>query len=555
MIKVTLNRETNKLNIEFKYAPDYVRRIKKVPGARFFRTDNPYWEIPMESFPVFEEIFQGEIIYATPRSQITGEPDPDYHADITKVDIIPTAIPLYEFQKFGASFLYQRAIEGGFAFLCDTTGVGKSPQALGARLLMEQHISPLPTLIVAPAAVRHQWVADVIPKFLGNNVEVVEVEGTQQQRLKLYGTAEITVANYESLLKDVDYLKGLDFNLVILDECHKLKNRRSKTHKSIKKLLKQFKNALIFGLTATPLVNELEDLYALFEVASPGFFGKYTNFRNEYLRYDFTKSYPRLVGYKNLDKLMKKVSPYILRRTDDDPEVAKYLPKVRVQNFYINPSREQLKVHNLIYNDMLAETRKSGVDLSEEKIHGYNMLMQGVADDLRLFYMSKAPMVIKYRKNISSSSPSPKLVYLKELVNDLTPQGKVIIFTCFERMARLIADSLSDYDPALFTGKNRDTRDDELKRFWDDPSCQVLILTDAGNEGLNIQNARFMINFDFPNWSPGQLEQRYGRIKRFNSKYDSILVINLIMRDLIDERVLASLRRKKDTFIAVFGTS
>ena len=560
MIKISL--EQNTIQAAFNYHEDYIKRMRLVPGAKFNRKKT-CWEIPFKSFSSLEKTFKGEIVYITPRFVITGEPEKNYHSDIIPVNDIPTALPLYNFQKFGSSFLYQRSQQEGFAFLCDATGIGKTPQALGARLLMAEKKSPLSTLVVTPAAIRHQWVADAIPKFLGDSASVVEVEDTQERRLKLYGTAEITVVSYEALLRDADQIpKNVQFDLVILDECQKIKNHQGKTYNALKRLFRRMPNVVYFFLTATPMMNDLNELYALFELAKPGFFGSYHKFSKNHIRIDFSPGYPRLIGYKNLDELAAKIGPYILRRTEDHPEVAAALPKLVTQNLYVEPSEQQKKVHKAIHDKWteLMEKRKYArepelIGILDARCRGYTMLMQGAANDLRLFFMSTSKMAKKYAKMCSSfPSASPKIKYLAELVDDLLPQGKVVIFTCFERMAQLIVEALQKHNPGLFTGKNKDVRDNELRRFWNDPNCRVLVLTDAGGVGLNIQKARFLINFD-PHWSPGQIEQRYGRIKRFGSEHSSILAINLISRGTIDERILAALERKDDVFKAVITTS
>jgi len=552
MIKITLLEE-EMLQVVFNYYEEYITKMRLVPGARFNQR-RKCWEVPLKSFPVLEKIFKGEIVYVTPRSVISGQPEPNHHSDIVEIKNIHTALPLYDFQKFGASFLYQRAKQNGFAFLCDATGIGKTAQALGALLLL----SPKRTLVVTPAAVRHQWAADAIPKFL-KKADVVEVEGPQQQRLKLYGAAEITVANYEALLRDADRIpKDVRFELIILDECQKVKNHQGKTYGALKRLLRRM-SPICFFLTATPMMNNLDELYALFELASPGFFGKYSAYAREYMRIDYSPGYPRLIGYRNLDQLTEKIAPYILRRTERHPEVASALPQLSVQNVYIEPSGQQKRVHAAIYSEWkkAVEEQRLCRDTAEEieaRCRGYIMLMQGAADDLRLFHMSDSKMAQKYIEICPSPAPSPKLMYLTEMVADLVPQGKVAIFTCFERMARLIADALKAYNPALFTGKNKAFRNEELKRFWHDSFCRVLVLTDAGGVGLNIQRARFLVNFDLP-WSPGQLEQRYGRIKRFGGCYSSIVGINLISRDMIDERIFAALEQKQEILKTILAAA
>lgn len=908
LLKVSYSPPSGEVVVAFNYAPDYVARIKKIPGARY-RPESKLWQVPLENFEILEDLFKGEIVYDTPRRVITGEPEVDYHRDIVPVESIPTAVPLYGFQKFGASFLARRARGKGFAFLCDATGIGKghpvdtkvltptgwrrigdlrvgdkvigsdgravtvigvfrrgilpvyrvtfndgcsvlvdadhvwavrtngeqhqdrgfhlkttrelmtdltysngyckwriplvapvqfedsdqrpidpyilgvlladgclnghsvrftpgdprvadevasilppglvlsktkrpkrpsssayyissgktgapnpvltalrqlglmglrsherfvpqsylfapvedriallqglmdsdgefnprtnhvgycttspyladaltflvrslggmvyrrvkhspryrhngelrngksaylltirlpnhilpfrvrkqpylerlksrkylpnriirsiepageaeavciavdapdqlyvtehfvvthnSPQSLGARLLLMQAlgIDSLPTLVVAPAAVRHQWVADAVPKFLGDSASVVEVEGDQNHRLKLYGAAEITVVNYEALMRDVDLLpKKLKFGLVILDECQKVKNRLGKTHRALKKLLKRMPGMFRFLLTATPVMNDLDELYALFDLACPGFFGKYGEFRERYMRIDYSQGYPKLVGYRRLDELSAKIGPYILRRTPSHPEVASSLPEMVAQNLYVEPDREQKRLHDILYDEWcraMDERAAAGEDIErlEALCRGYITLMQGAADDPRLFLMSGSGMVKKYAALCSKAGgPSPKLKLLADLAEDLAPQGKMLVFSRFERMVQLAAQVLEKYRPAIFTGKNKNFRDSELGRFRNDPACRVMLATDAGGVGLNLQVARYVVNLDLP-WSPGQLEQRYGRVKRFGSGHDKVLAVNLIARGTIDERILAALERKED---------
>jgi len=543
------------LRVRFNYARDYVDRIKQVAGARYDPSTKT-WTVPAGSLDRLEAVFPGELVYDTPREIITGEDDTSrFYSDVQPAGTIPTVLPLYKFQQFGAAFLKQRAMEAGFAFLCDATGIGKSPTALGARLLLMQElgVDELPTLIVSPVPVRRQWVVDAIPKFLGEQ-DVVEVRGDACSRQELYESDEIVVTNYEALLRDAPFVRRR-FGLVIFDECQRLKNRQGKTYKATADLLKRTPGVMKFFLTATPIMNDLEELYALFGLASPGFLGKVSEFRKRYIRMDYSPGYPRLVGYRYLEELSEKVMPYILRRTEEHPEVRQYLPRLVEENLYVDPSPLQRKLHDMLWDEWVELLRaRSHGEYSEEdeaRSRGLLVLMQGAADDPRLFLMSDSGLVKPYLRVVGNhSSPSPKLLALEELVEDLVPQGKVLIFTQFERMSRLIAGQLSRFRPLLYTGKNRCERDASLDRFRSDSGCRVLACTDAGGVGLNLQAARFVVNFDMP-WSPGQLDQRYGRIKRFASLHSSVTAFNLITNDTIDIRIMQAQARKQDLFSAV----
>jgi len=560
VLQVSYIPDHSTFRVKCNYAPDYVRRLRRLQGARFDRSTST-WSVPLDQLGEFENLFRGEIVYSTPRFLLTGEPDldPGYYSDVRSVDEIETRLPLYQFQKFGASFLAQRAVEHGFAFLCDETGIGKSAQALGARLLLMNVLArrDLKTLIACPAAVRRQWVVNTVPKFL-DSASMVEVCGKQKERLALYGSADISVVNYEALMRDASLLlKKLKFGLVILDEAQRLKNRTGKTHKAVFNMLKKMGRPYVFFLTATPVMNDLDELYALFRLGDPNFFGTYTSFRDRYMRVDYSAGYPRLIGYRNLDELNEKVGPFILRRTSQHPEVASSLPDLVVQNYYVEPSPVQKEVHAGLYADWVKATAdchatRSWTDReqAEALCRGLIVMMQGVADHPHLLLMTDSKLAKPYQGTCRLARGSPKLDQLCELVDDIAPDNKVVIFTQFERMARLIHKALSKYNPALYAGTNLDTREGELERFRTDPLCRVIVITDAGGTGIDLQVARHLINFDLP-WSPGQLDQRYGRIKRFGSAYDTIFAINLVMSDLIDERILQALERKEDVFKAV----
>lgn len=544
------------VHVTCSYVQSYVQRLRSLPGVTFDRAAKR-WLVPVLYLDDLERLFKGELVYVTPRHVLRNEPPPHlpYYDDVVTGPVPGLLCPLYDFQVLGAHFLAQRAQKHGFAFLCDAPGLGKTPQALAAIQLL----APERALIVTPASVRHQWVADAIPKFLGD-VDAVEVCGEPAERHALYSCSFLTVVNYEALLRDVDVILRQRYDLLIFDEAQRLKARAGKTHRAAARLASRpWVRARLF-LTATPLMNELEELYALFKLADPSILGKYADFKNRYLWYDYGKGYPRLVGYRNLDTLTELVAPFILRRTIDLPEVAGQLPKLVVQNLYVDPTPLQRRLHEQIshtYADALEKRTNalrrgdwSAANRYDAVCQGCLMLLLGASDSPALFLQSTSSLVKPYVDLCRGASGSPKLSLLLELLADLTPQAKVIVFTCFERMARMIYQAAAAFRPALYTGQNLAGRDGELTRFRTDPSCRVLVSTDAGGVGLNLQVAWYLVNYDLP-WSPGQLEQRYGRIQRFGSAADTVFAINLLTRGMIDEQILAALERKEDVFRAV----
>ena len=130
--------------------------------------------------------------------------------------------------------------------------------------------------------------------------------------------------------------------------------------------------------------------------------------------------------------------------------------------------------------------------------------------------------------------------------------SKVVIFSQWERMTRLLAQELDKHDidyEYLHGGVTAVKRGEMMQRFQNNADCRVFISTDAGSTGLNLQTASFIINLDLP-WNPAVLEQRIGRIYRLGQQRN-IQVINLVAAGTIEERMIGKLRFKQNMFEGV----
>lgn len=225
MITVKQNKSTNELEVSFKYLDEYVKRIREIPGARWDPEANA-WVISDLMIDSLDRIFSGELIYITPKWEITGEAPPDYtklyyHIPNKPMDLKPPYKP-YPFQSFGANFLVEQAKTYGFACLFDDMGCGKTIQAIGASLILDNDVDLLshdiPILVICKSSLKYQWVTDGIDKF--TNAKSLVIDGSKVKRGKLYNSlkkskVEYVITGYELVLKDVDILSKLDIGLVI----------------------------------------------------------------------------------------------------------------------------------------------------------------------------------------------------------------------------------------------------------------------------------------------------------------------------------------------------
>jgi len=187
------------------------------------------------------------------------------------------------------------------------------------------------------------------------------------------------------------------------------------------------------------------------------------------------------------------------------------------------------------------------------------MSRQAAANDPRLFLMSKSQKMVKdYGGMIPQSyKRSPKTELLLDQLQTITDSGhKAIVFTKFERGVRLLADDIEKelkIHAVTYSGKvDDDLRDRNVSDFWNDPDTRVFVCNDAAAEGLNLQIAKYVINYDQPD-TPGLKTQRLGRVRRLNSAHQIVYEYDLITMGTKDEEMLNQLELKSNLFSGVVG--
>jgi SNF2 family DNA or RNA helicase len=573
LLFVELSEDEEYLEINFKPVQYHLDRIKSIMGAKFDKKQK-FWTVPVECFDEVVDVFEGEIIWVTPRHVITGEPPPPPPKFWSKIPMnqVNLKIPLYPFQVFGAQFLaYSAQYNDGVGFLGDQMGIGKTPQSIGGAEILRQKGIVDKVLVVCLSPLKTQWAEDGIRKF--TDAEPLVIQGTPVKRKQLYAaipSADYVIMNYEMVLQDIDLLlemqkKGeFDFDLVIFDEAHKMKNRLAKTNIAASKLKIKYK----FFLSGTPLMNKPEEIYGLFQVANPKIFGKYAEFKKKHLNYQYNGKFLDLVGYKNLDEIRDKFGQYFLRRTDKEVEMD--LPEMTEKNEYVEMTPFQRKLDKELQdahesaNKRVGAARKAGLSKEEmAKIEGaargyFNMRI-ALFDSPELFEMStSANIKDKYGKLVKDTKgarKSPKLDRLLDIVEELVDNGeKVVIFTQFKRMAQILYREIKKRAKtnvvAYYGGLTEEQRTKRIAMFKKRKDCQVFVSTESGSTGLNLQFAKYLINYDLP-WTPAIWEQRKGRIRRLGSAFNKVKVINLLVEDSIDEMMYATLEKKQNVFNAL----
>jgi SNF2 family DNA or RNA helicase len=343
---------------------------------------------------------------------------------------------------------------------------------------------------------------------------------------------------------------ALRFDAVILDEAHHVKNPTSEQTRAVQNFIKIPKRIL---LTGTPIMNKVEELWALLNFISPYQFPNFYAFRNKYcvMKEIKTKDGRKInlvVAYKNLDYLQKKLSEIMLRRNKSD--TLKDLPEKTYETRDIELSPEQWKLYREFANEISVWIEESETEI---QVH------QALDKMLRLKQVAISPELF------GGTTKSSKLDELEDIVDEITSnEQKVIIFSQFKKATEIILERLKKRgysqkniayisgdvamkvsDAAIKSGKT--DRMEEIRRFQENDDCKIFVgVIDACKEGITLTAANYVVFVD-KKWTPADNEQATDRAHRKGQK-NPVTVISLIAKNTIEEYIEEKLRDKMDLF-------
>ncbi|KAK4227191.1 SNF2 family N-terminal domain-containing protein [Podospora fimiseda] len=274
-----------------------------------------------------------------------------------------------DYQLEGLTWMYEICVQGMSGILADEMGLGKTIQTISLiALLREQENYLGPHLIVAPLSTLSNWL-DEFHKWVPS-IPVLMYHGTPEQRTQIFKTKimqhlqggrpttkfPVVCTSYEMVLKDRASLSKINWEFIIIDEGHRMKNFDSKLFRE----LKTFTSATRLLITGTPLQNNLKELWSLLNFLLPKIFRDWEAFESwfDFSDLEDEEGTEEFIADKTKQELVKKMhvvlQPLLLRRVKTD--VAKYLPKKREYVLYAPMTREQTDLYNVI-NDKNVDTR------------------------------------------------------------------------------------------------------------------------------------------------------------------------------------------------------
>lgn len=412
----------------------------------------------------------------------------------------------------------------GRAILADEVGLGKTIEA--GLILKEYLIRGLlkRVLILVPSSLVNQWIEELYEKF--------QISVTSYRKNYRWDEHPIMIASIDLAKREPHRKKilQLDYDLVIVDEAHRLKNDQTLNYSFVKSIQKKY----CLLLTATPVQNDLKELFNLVAIIKPGLLGS---------RHDFEQSFKD--NQKNRKYLGEIVRQVMIRNRRKDLKFDSVERKVKT--LWLNFSKEEQKTYEKL----------------EKNIHGLNPFtkltyLKQLCSSREACYLSleKARKLDHEQKKhfLEEIAKLPHHIKAKKLVDLLKQIGdeKVIVFTQYRATQYYLQWFLQQYHipSVMFYGGLKQGRKQWITELFKN-NFQVLIATEAGGEGINLQFCRHIINFDLP-WNPMQVEQRIGRIHRYGQKHN-IKIYNFAIKDTIEEQIIHTLYEKINLFEQVIG--
>jgi len=405
----------------------------------------------------------------------------------------------FPFQLDGMAFLVPR--HG--AVLADEMGLGKSMQAISSIRLLVRSGEARRVLVVCPKGLVSNWVrelGDWAPELL-----VAVIEGDPQRRRWQWTLPDVPVklANYEVLVRDRELVAslGLEFDLMVLDEAQRIKNRSSQTSEAVRSVTRRRS----WALTGTPVENSADDLVGLFEFVAPGHLD--------------SRMAPRAMG--------AAVADHVLRRTKD--KVLKDMPPRLNRDERIALGPEQRETYR--------RAEEEGV-----------LRLEGMGREATIQHVFELVLRLKQICNFDTATgESAKLECLEADLEEIHASGrKALVFSQWVETLGRLRRKLDRFGALEYHGgMSTAARDAAIARFRGDRKHSVLLLSyGAGAVGLNLQFSQYVFLFDRW-WNPAIEDQAINRAHRIGAA-GAVTVTRFVSADTIEERIDEVLRKKRD---------
>jgi SNF2 family DNA or RNA helicase len=447
---------------------------------------------------------------------------------------------LRSYQKDGFKWLSSLQAKGYSGVLADDMGLGKTLQTIAliksiynnaeqnsvkeqVDLFSYTSKEVNPTLIVVPSSLLFNW-ANELRKFAPSIKFYIHFGTNRLFDEILFKRHHVIITSYGLIRNDFEFLSKFNWEYLILDESHNIKNPLAQVTKKVG----QLKSNNRLALTGTPIENSLTDLWSQMNFLNQGLLGSYTFFKSE-----FVTPIEKNDSDEKKAKLKKLVYPFVLRRTKE--QVAKELPPLTEQTVICEMNAEQAK----LYDKVKSEYRNFILDQKSIDPKQRFLILKGLTE-LRL--IANHPHMYNQELDISSGKFEEVADRLHS-VHDA--KHKILVFSQFTRHLNLFKEHLDKkkLKYSMLTGSTTKRRE-AVEAFTENDDCNIFLISlKAGGVGLNLTKADYVFVLD-PWWNPFAEKQAIDRAYRIGQK-SHVFSYKFITKNTIEEKILQLQKRKK----------
>jgi superfamily II DNA or RNA helicase len=436
------------------------------------------------------------------------------------------------------------------ALFADDVGLGKTISAGLVLNELQTRKKVRRALILCPKSLIPQWTEELEMKFGVRSVNGVGPELSTCLR----GGSPVVISTYDSARDRMDSIRAASFDMVILDEAHRLRNlfgtnKPPELATAVHDALagRSFKYVLM--LTATPIQNRLWDIYSLIHCLSAARghenpLGNPSEFISQYVA---DGKSAKMLKERFRSDFRAKVQEYMVRTSRSRARLV--FPKRQVQTLQCEPMQAEKSIQTALKPVFEGLNALTQVSLAEALMSSPRALLS----QLRRMQENRKISPVTTRsllEVVERVGDGCKLGRLREVVELLKAENpgkwRVLVFSKRLETVGLICERLRELGVSTGTIRGGEDRENQsnIEGFrLDPPRINALVSTDAGAVGLNLQVCNVVVNFDLP-WNPMVLEQRIGRVQRLNSKFKYVEVLNLTVKGSVEDRIVASLMGK-----------
>ncbi|CUU16256.1 putative protein with helicase domain CDS [Bradyrhizobium sp.] len=435
--------------------------------------------------------------------------------------------------------------------LADDVGLGKTISAglVASELVARNRVSKI--LIVAPKLLGPQWRDELQTKF---NIEAEFVTGSKLVSAEPE-TIGAVITTYHSARAHLEKIPEDRFDMLVLDEAHKLRNLYGvdptpQVAKVFRRALEQRRFRYVLMLTATPIQNRLWDLYSLVDLLTVARghenpFGSEGTFARRFIADQ--RETARTLEPESREEFRKIVYGYMSRVRRGDAKLD--FPERKIQLHKVKPSQSELELIEIISEPIQKLNRLAQISILQALTSSPHALMAQLNTMAEKNTVQPA-LAAAVRGIVMPMKTSAKLEGLGQLVAQLKQQNptswRMVVFTGRRETQTSIQSYLEELGlkVGIINGSSGQRNQDTIARFrTDPPEIRAIVSTEAGSEGVNLQVANVLVNYDLP-WNPMIVEQRIGRVQRLGSQHQNVVIYNVMLAGTFEEYIVGRLMAK-----------